>query len=167
MPIPPRIDLRPGVTKPVVLAISRRQVESNDLQSVVSKLKVLMATREDCWRYRNQMTLVVEGYDADPRELIDIPEVREFLRDFAKTWPYWTYFFNQVDESILLLQACVCGTEFPGSGQVVMDAEQLGEFMMDGFDGMNQLFEKFDFPDQDLIQMTDSLAEYIQRAATT
>jgi hypothetical protein len=165
MPISTRIDLRPGITEPVVLAISRRQVQSHDMQSVVSKLKVLMAAREYCWRYRNQMTLIVEGYDSDPRELVDIPEVRAFLRDFAKAWPYWTFFFNLVDESITLLQACVCGTEFPGKGQVVFDVDLLGEFMMDGFEGMNELFEKFGFPDKARMQMTDNLAEYIQRAA--
>ncbi len=164
MPISPRIDLRPGVTEPVVLAISRRQVQSHDMQSVVTRLKVLMATREDCWRYRNQMSLVVEGYDSDPRELVDIPEVRAFLRDFAKAWPYWTFFFNLVDESIMLLQSCVCGTEFPGGGQVVIDIDKLGPFMMDGFEGMNELFEKFGFSDKDLMQMTDNLVEYVQRA---
>ena len=35
----PRIDLRPGVTEPVVLMISRRQVEAFDIASVMTKLK--------------------------------------------------------------------------------------------------------------------------------
>ena len=64
---PPRIDLRPGVSEPVVLMISRREVESADLDSVLSRLKVFLATREDAWRYRGQMTLVVDGYNNDPR----------------------------------------------------------------------------------------------------
>ena len=69
----PRIDLRPGVTEPVVLMISRRQVEAFDIASVMTNLKPFLATREDAWLYRGQMTLVVDGYNDDPRELVDIP----------------------------------------------------------------------------------------------
>jgi hypothetical protein len=43
----PRIDLRPGVTEPVILMISRRQVEACDIASVLTNLKPFMATRED------------------------------------------------------------------------------------------------------------------------
>lgn len=56
MPASPRHDLRRGVTEPVVLMISRREVEAADLASVLSRLKVFRATREDAWRYRGQMT---------------------------------------------------------------------------------------------------------------
>jgi hypothetical protein len=44
-----------------------------DLASVLSRLKVFLATREDAWLFRGQMTLVVGGYNNDPRELVDIP----------------------------------------------------------------------------------------------
>ena len=50
MPTSPRQDLRPGVTEPVVLMISRREVEAGDLDSVLSRLKVFRASREDAWR---------------------------------------------------------------------------------------------------------------------
>ena len=68
--------------------ISRREVEAADLASVLSRLKVFLATREDAWRYRGQMTLVVDGYNNDPRELVDIPEVRALLRGLEAEWPF-------------------------------------------------------------------------------
>lgn len=105
----PRSNLRPGVVEPVVLLISRREIEQADLSSVLSRLKVFLATREDAWRYRGQMTLVVDGYNHDPRELVDIPEVRSLLRRLEAEWPYWAFFFNQVDDSIKLLLSCVAG----------------------------------------------------------
>jgi hypothetical protein len=42
----PRIDLHPGVHDPVVLMISRRQVEDADLQSVIHGLRPFTATRK-------------------------------------------------------------------------------------------------------------------------
>jgi len=123
MPDRPRLDLRPGVSEPVVLLISRREVEAGDLASVLSRLKPFLATREDAWRYRGQMTLVIDGYNSDPRELVDIPEVRTLLRGLEDSWPEWAYFFNQVDDSIKLLLSCVAGRRFLGRGAVEMDAD--------------------------------------------
>jgi hypothetical protein len=85
MAAPPRIDLRPGVSEPVVLMISRREVEEADLASVLSRLKVFLATREDAWRYRGQMTPEVDGFNSDPRELVDNPEVRAVLSGLGRS----------------------------------------------------------------------------------
>lgn len=160
----PRIDLRPGVTEPVIIMISRRQVESRDMASVVNELKILLASREDCWLYRGQVSLVVDGYEDDPRELVDIAEVRDFLRNFAVQWPYWGFFFNQIDDSIILLGSCVCGKAYPGGGAVEMDVEKIKQFLLDGFEGMNALFDKHGFPESELESMSRGLIEVMEQA---
>jgi hypothetical protein len=155
----PRLDLRPGVSEPVVLMISRREVESADLASVLSRLKVFLATREDARLYRGQMTLVVDGYNNDPRELVDIPEVRALLCGLEAEWPYWAYFFNQVDDSIKLLLSCVAGCRFLGRGAVEMDAD-----LARGFGGMNSVFDRFGFPEVELEAMSNGLVEVLEQA---
>lgn len=160
----PRYDLRPGVTEPVVLMISRRQVEERDMASVLTNLKPFLATREDAWLYRGQMSLVVDGYNEDPRELVDILDVREFLRTLVLQWPYWAYFFNQVDDSIKLLGSCFCGANFPGGGAVEIDGAKIGDFLRRGFDGMNSIFDKHDFPEKELELMSKGLLEVIDQA---
>ena len=144
--------------------ISRRQVESNDMASVVNELKILLASREDCWLYRGQVSLVVDGYEDDPRELVDIPEVRAFLRDFTVQWPYWAFFFNQVDDSIILLGSCVCGKSYPGGGMVEMDVDKIKQFLLDGFEGINSLFDKHGFPETELESMSRGLIEVMEQA---
>lgn len=160
----PRIDLRPGMTEPVVLLISRREVEQADLASVLSRLKVFLATREDAWRYRGQMTLVVDGYNHDPRELVDIPEVRSLLRRLEAEWPYWAFFFNQVDDSIKLLLSCVAGSRYLGNGAVEMDADLVAAAMASAFGGMNSVFERFNFPEDELELMSRGFVEVLQQA---
>lgn len=161
---PPRLDLRPGISEPVILMISRREVEAADLASVLSRLKVFLATREDAWLYRGQMTLVVDGYNNDPRELVDIPEVRALLRHLEAAWPYWAYFFNQVDDSIKLLLSCVAGCRFLGRGAVEMDADLVAGALARGFGGMNIVFDRFGFPDDELATMSNGLVEVLQQA---
>ena len=160
----PRLDLRPGVSEPVVLMISRREVEAADLASVLSRLKVFLATREDAWLYRGQMTLVIDGYNNDPRELVDIPEVRALLCGLEAKWPYWAYFFNQVDDSIKLLLSCVAGRQFLGRGAVEMDVELVAAALARGFAGMNTIFERFGFPEGELEKMSNGLVEVLQQA---
>jgi hypothetical protein len=164
MVTPPRARLRPGVTEPVVLLISRREVEAADLASVLSRLKVFLATREDAWRYRGQMTLVVDGYNHDPRELVDIPEVRTLLRRLEAEWPYWAYFVNQVDDSIKLLLSCVAGSRYLGRGAVEMDADLVAAAMARALGGMNAVFERFNFPEDELELMSRGFVEVLQQA---
>jgi len=166
MPGQPRLDLRPGVTEPVVLLISRREVEAGDLAPVLSRLKPFLATREDAWRYRGQMTLVVDGYNNDPRELVDIPEVRALLRGLESSWPHWAYFFNQVDDSIKLLMSCVAGSRFPGRGAVEMDVDLVASALGRAFGGMNMIFDRFGFPEDELETMSNGFVEVLQQASS-
>ena len=161
----PRIDLRKGVTEPVCMVISRRQVEQHDLASLLKALKVFTATREDAWRYRGQMSLSVDGYNDDPRDLVDIPEVRSLLKGLTTQWPYWGFFFNQVDDSIRLLGSCFCGVEFLGRGAVVIDPKLLPDFMNLAFAGMNELFDKHGFPESELEAMSMGLVEVIMQSS--
>ena len=147
-----------------MLLISRREVEAGDLASVLSRLKPFLATREDAWLYRGQMALVIDGYNNDSRELVDIPEGRALLRGLESSWPQWAYFFNQVDDSIKLLLSCVAGSRFLGKGAVEMDADLVASALGRAFDGMNMVFDRFGFPEHEQETMSNGFVEVLQQA---
>ena len=60
----PRLDLRPGMTEPVFVMFSRREVEPADPSASVLRLNALFNTQETIWRYRGQVALVVDGLRA-------------------------------------------------------------------------------------------------------
>lgn len=153
-----RIDNQPGVHDPVILMIGRPAVEQNDWAAVLGQLRLLSATREDCWLYRGQLAIAFDGYEADPRELIEIPEVRSFVSTLNAAWPYWAFFLNQLDHSINLWAACLCGDDFPGGGQVQIDVQKLKALLIQGFEGMTELFVRHDFPEKDLFVQSEGLA---------
>ena len=159
-----RYDLRPGVTDPVVLLISRREVETSDVQSVLIRLDETFANADAIWRYCGQMSLVVDGYHDDVRELVDIAEVRQFVRQLDQSWPYWAYFFNQVDGSLTLYLSCLCGGFYPGGGAVEIDGKTLGEALQRGFAAMNTIFDDYGFPDDKLEVLSNGVIEYIELA---
>jgi hypothetical protein len=130
----------------------------------VSRLKDFLATREEAWRYRGQMTLVVDGYNSDPRELVDVPEVRSLLRQLEAAWPCWGFLLNQVDDSIKLLLSCVAGSRYLGNGAVEMDADLVAGAMARAFGGMNAVFERFNFPEDELELMSRGFVKVLQQA---
>ena len=160
----PRIDLRPGITEPIVLMFSRREVLAGDPGPAVARLNALLNSPEVIWRYRGQVALVVDGYEDDPRELVDVPEVRTFLVRFTQAWPYWAYYFNQVDDSIILLAACLCARRLLGAGQLEIDPDKLGAFLAAGFAGMNAIFDEHGFPESELQTITEGVIEVITQA---
>jgi hypothetical protein len=138
--------------------IGRTAVEEEDLASVLGQLRLLSATREDCWLYRGQLSIAFDGYDSDARELIEIPEVRTFVVGLHSAWPYWAFFLNQLDHTINLWVACLCGDEFAGGGQVQIDVQKLRDLLIHGLNGMNTLFLKHGFPEKDLSVQSEGLA---------
>jgi hypothetical protein len=162
----PRLDLRPGVHDPVVLLISRREIESEDPAEAVDRLHALFNTREAIWQYRGQMTLAVDGYNDDSRELVDVPEVCRFLTKLDQQWPYWAFFFNQVDDSIKLLASCLCASEHVGQGMVAMDPNALRQFLLRGFAAMNSLFDEHGFPEAECEAISNGVVQIIEQAFT-
>ena len=52
---------------------------------------------------------VISGYDYDPRELYQIPEVVIFIKDLNSKLPFWLYFINTSDKRFFSwMIACLC-----------------------------------------------------------
>ena len=86
------------------------------------------------------------------------------LRRLEAEWPYWAFFFNQVDDSIKLLLSCVAGSRYLGRGAVEMDADLVAAAMARAFGGMNAVFERFNFPEDELELMSRGFVEVLQQA---
>lgn len=144
-------DLRPGITDPVVFVITRQQIEAEDLESSLEFLRSLVPSDnpQRIWSHKGRLSLVISGYDADPRELFEIPEVRRYLRSIDERWPFWLFFLNQVDESIKVVAACLASTVEVAPGLAHIDPVGLQRFMERAFSAVNFIFETCGFPESE------------------
>lgn len=78
----------------VVLPITRARVEQMDPEPFVERLRLLSENREHARRFRGAMVFSFDGYDADPRELYQIPECSAFFRAVDRQWSYWLHFLE-------------------------------------------------------------------------
>jgi hypothetical protein len=77
----------------IVLVASRDEVERIDLSRCLQVLDSLIESRERAMRFRDQMVFTVDGYNDDPRELFEIPEVRTFIRELDARWQNFLPYF--------------------------------------------------------------------------
>jgi hypothetical protein len=70
--------------------ISRQEIEASDVDGLFG---VMAELHQDPLTNRSSLELEFSGYDADPRGLWDIPELRAFLRKFHKVCPIWPWYF--------------------------------------------------------------------------
>jgi hypothetical protein len=101
-----------------------------------------------------RISLVVDGYNDDPRELF---EVRAYIKRLDQAWPNWFFFLSQADESVKLLESCLCETIEVVPGVTSIDLEQLERSLARHFTAMHRLREALGLPEE----MCEEVAEGI------
>lgn len=92
----------------VILELSRQEIDSANVAGALERLHVLTDTSANVLRYRESLIFQVTGYDADSRELPEIPAVRSFFKALAAEWPHWFWFLPRRVELVRLLLSLLC-----------------------------------------------------------
>lgn len=157
--------LRPGVSEPVILMFSRRQIETCDVDEPLQFLRSLTAGRDVAIEYSGRISLMVDGYNDDPRELFEIPKVRAYFKRLDQAWPNWFFFLSQIDESIKLLESCLCDTIEVVPGVTSLDIDQLERALARHFGAMYRLGEELKLPEEMCEEVAEGIISLIHNAA--
>ena len=157
--------LRPAVTDPVILMFWRRQVEAGDVDEPLQLLRTLTADRGVAIEFCRRISLVIDGYNDDPRELFEIPEVRAYIKRLDQEWRYWFFFLSQADESIKLFESCLCDTIEVVPGVTSIDFDQLEQSLARHFGEMHRLSEELDLPKGACEEVAEGIIGMFRNAA--
>jgi hypothetical protein len=156
---------RPAVTDPVILMFSRRQVETCDVDEPLELLRSLTADRQTAIDSCGRISLVVDGYNDDPRELFEVPEVRAYIKRLDQEWRHWFFFLSQADESIKLLESCLCETIEVVPGVTSVDMEQLERSLGRHFGAMYRLGQELELPEDLCEEVAEGILGLLRNAA--
>jgi hypothetical protein len=122
----------------LVLMGSRAEVEAGNIKHASAMLQKLL-TPENASRLKGRLIFGIRGYDDDPRELFEVPEVRTWMEELDREFPYWFYFMDLGSRSTLSLVAfCLCRWEkVPGGKMIPLGDLQV--FVVNHFVAMNRL----------------------------
>jgi hypothetical protein len=123
-------------TSVVVLHITRDMIESQDIYPVAAALHNMVSSRENAASFRQRVTLAVDGFNDDPKDLWEIPSARDFFRRLFGACPF-VMFVSHPDGSLLKLFAA-CWTHKEPYEE---DAHRLRmhDFLTRAFHGLNRL----------------------------
>ena len=84
----------------VLTTFNKNQIEAGDIGiflEIVESLGILepeQAHADTVRKLQSKVGFFIDGYNDDPRELYQIPEVRHFIQQIQARWPYGLYFFG-------------------------------------------------------------------------
>ncbi len=149
---------------------SRSAVEAGDFAAFLEHFALERLPHGPALRsYYSAFHFAVAGYDTDPRELYEIPEVRAFYQAFRAAWPFW--FFACDLENPCLQAMTFCCLPFlqvrrrsgAASCHVQLQRRELGEFLHDNFRGLNLLFDRAGMMEAENRERSAQIVAYYRR----
>ena len=93
----------------IVLQISQEAIQNCDTSEYVTLLHGATGSLQSFEVAFQRYVFLIPGYDDDPRELYQIPEVVSFIKDLNSKLPFWLYFVNTGDKRFFSwMIACLC-----------------------------------------------------------
>jgi hypothetical protein len=154
MPIPIDAD-------PVVVVISRDEVEARDTASVIETFKSCLASSDRARSFFGRLDVAFHGYDQDTRELFEIPEVREYVGLLDDVFPYWLFFLTKSGLGLRCIMLCFMPPYLTEAARKTVLPQRLDERLSKRwFPAMNQICEAVGFSEQQIDNLTDEVVDY-------
>ncbi len=127
---------------PMIFSIAYADVCSCDVSAILSALNQFFDLRENIVNAKGQFALVFEGWDEDPRDIYDIPEIRRYMAILDDEFPYWFYFHQLHTGMLKGICLCLCRIRKVPGGSNPDPADYAG-FMKKHIAALNRLCERY------------------------
>jgi hypothetical protein len=127
----------------VTYLIDREDIESGNETNFLSFLSEISSCREIAVGFQGRVEIYIHGYDEDPRELYDIPEVLTFLRKIDQIWPYWMLYQFGHGDWLKVLAVCLGAAVRDTDGQVRIEGRVMNVLIDRWFVALNELSHRF------------------------
>ena len=89
-------------------SVSKKEVTNKDYKRIINSLEIL---KEAGTEAKRKLFLVFDGYNDDKREIYEIPEIRDFVKDIYNKYKYLFYFLTTLDNNRSIIYACINNIE--------------------------------------------------------
>lgn len=150
----------------IVLVIARNEVESGDIRHAATLIGQMVSDRASLLSAEGCVSLVFTGYEADPRALHSIPELRAWFQALTKERPYWSFLANRIDDSVGVIMALLLPGKqeqgnFPGQLGWRFEMSGLRPLLIKLFAGQNRLVEHFGISETDNARISNDFIEAV------
>ena len=108
----------------IVLQIPQEDIQNCNTSEYVALLHGATGSLQSFETAFQRYVFLISGYDDDPRELYQIPEVVSFIKDLNSKLPFWLYFVNTSDKRFFSwMIACLCRAMSPDHDEETIYAD--------------------------------------------
>lgn len=142
-----------------LFVIGREQISSLDVSDARAFFDRLLISKTLAAHCQGKVEIGFHGYDSDPRELFEIPQMRRFVPLLVDALPELFFFAYTGDHAQTLKTLALCLTEVKrtpvvGYGKdkipVEVSTDKIGQFLESHFRGLNGVSEWLKFPEADI-----------------
>ena len=145
------------------VVVDRKDVERCDPGPVLQVLGRLLQDRQTVERFRGRVEVAFYGYDDDPRELYEIQQVRGFVSELDKKFPFWLYFLNLSSGTLVLVLLCLCQYSLGPNRMLIPDKIGMAKFLDEHYVAVNWLFETYNLDEKDNEALTAQVTDYFEQ----
>jgi len=121
------------------ITIARRDIETNNISKYLALLDPLYPNIKLANKFCEKVALYIEGYDHDPRELWQIPEVRRFIKALNERFHYWLYFLDKNTGSLSMITLALFSTGKGRKNAYEIDVRAFNEFLHKQMVNLNEV----------------------------
>jgi hypothetical protein len=126
----------------ITIMVEKSEVLTQDVSRVRKILDSFLPTLAS--RNRNNVVILVNGYDDDSRELFLIAEVRTWFHRLFDAVPE-LFFWMDMHQQRLPFYALMMGEPVRGNGGTTVSSGDMGKFMLWGYTNLNEFCARHNF----------------------
>lgn len=113
------------------VVVPRPAIEAGEIDDVLQVFHGFMGSPSVIMQSRGQVDIRFEGYEDDPAELYEIPEVRSFVKKLDGAFPFWLFFISKNTASLAMMFFCFLPPYLNSSQQYEVFTATLNGLMRD------------------------------------
>lgn len=148
-----------------MVPIPKMDVLMEDFTNIKTLIDNITSDRGQLLQMRNSWEIFFMGYDDDPREIPDIPEVVNWIKQSVEVGIPWFYFMKATQDSLGLVtfMSC-CGSDHDSDhpGRYNFERDRILAFIKKNLDNLADFVEQYDIPDEVGRAATDDIMGMVQ-----
>jgi hypothetical protein len=157
----PGLPERIGTDSDVLVVISREEVESRDISSVIDVLKSCLSSVERALSLFERLDVVFDGYDDGTREVFEIQHVREYVELLDEQFPYWLFFLTKDGLGLQTIMLSFMPPHLTEQARKTILPRRLDDLLSKRwFPAMNEICLVVGFSEQAIETLTNKVVDY-------
>ena len=148
-----------------MVPIPKMDVLMEDFTNIKTLIDNITSDRGQLLQMRNSWEIIFMGYDDDPREIPDIPEVVNWIEQSVEVGIPWFYFMKATQDSLGLVTFMICCGSYHNSdhpGRYNFERDRILAFIKKNLDNLTDFVEQYDIPDEVGRAVTDDIMGMVQ-----